>query len=201
MQSDFRSDVRAAVVALAIFTGITGIVYPLVVTGIATTVFPSQSHGSMIRSDTTTRGSALVGQAFTRPGYLWSRPSAISLAYDARSSSGSNLGPTNPKLDTLVRQRMAILRASDPTATGPVPVELVTASGSGLDPHLSPAAALFQVRRIAQARGMDSTSIAQLIRSHIEHRTFGMLGEPRVNVLRVNLSLDSLTASPKTPQS
>lgn len=194
-----QSDVRAAVVALAIFSGLTGVVYPLVVTGIATTVFPAQAHGSIIRSDTLTRGSALVGQAFTQPRYLWGRPSAIGTAYDARGSSGSNLGPTNPKLDTIVRERMAALHASDPATNAPVPVDLVTASASGLDPHLSPAAALFQVPRIARARGMDTTSIAGLIRAQIEPRTFGILGEPRVNVLRVNLALDLLPASPKTP--
>lgn len=192
-----KADIRAAIVALAIFSGLTGVVYPLVVTGIAAGIFPAQSRGSMIARGTTTVGSALVGQAFTKPGYLWGRPSAISVPYDAQGSSGSNLGPTNPKLDTLVRERIAALRASDSAATGPVPVELVTASGSGLDPHLSPAAALYQVRRIARARGLDSGAVARLVTTHIEPRSFGILGEPRVNVLRVNLSLDSLSASPE----
>ncbi len=196
-----QSDIRAAVVALAIFTGLTGVAYPLVVTGIAATAFPSQSHGSMIANGATIRGSALIGQSFSKPGYLWGRPSAIGLAYDARGSSGSNLGPTNPTLDRLVRERIAALRASDSTATGPVPVELATASGSGLDPHLSPAAALFQVHRIAGARGLDSATVARLISAHIEPRAWGILGEPRVNVLRVNLSLDSLVASPEIPRS
>lgn len=195
-----QSDIRAAAVSLAVFSALTGIVYPLVVTGIAATAFPSQSHGSLISSGTTTRGSVFIGQAFSTSGYLWSRPSAIGVPYDARGSSGSNLGPTNPKLDTIVRERIAALRASDAGATGPLPVELVTASGSGLDPHLSPAAALFQVHRIARARGVDSAMVARLISAHIEPRTFGILGEPRVNVLRVNLSLDSLSTPPVPPR-
>lgn len=195
-----NADIRAAAVALTILTGLTGVVYPLVVTGIAAVVFPEQSRGSMIERGTTTWGSALVGQAFTSAGYLRGRPSAIGVPYDARSSSGSNLGPTNPTLDTLVRARIAALRASDPSATGLMPVELVTASGSGLDPHLSPAAALYQAHRIARARGLDPTAVVRLIRAHIAPRTFGILGEPRVNVLRVNLSLDSLSASPEIPR-
>lgn len=199
--TETMAGVRAAVMALLLFTALTGVVYPLVVTGIAAGAFPSQSRGSMIQGANGTRGSALVGQAFTQPGYLWGRPSAIGVAYDARGSSGSNLGPTNPKLDTLVRARIAVLRASDPAASGPVPVELVSASGSGLDPHLSPAAALYQARRIARARGIDSAAVARTITTYIEPRTFGILGEARVNVLRVNLALDSLAASLETPRS
>ncbi len=190
-----QSDIRAACVALGLFTVLTGVAYPLVVTGIGATAFSSEARGSLIAVGGTTRGSALVGQAFSTPGYLRGRPSATGIPYDARSSSGSNLGPTNPKLDTLVRDRIAALRAADATAIGPVPVELVTSSGSGLDPHLSPAAALFQVHRIATARGVDSAAVSRVITAHIEPRTFGILGEPRVNVLRVNLALDSLTAS------
>ncbi len=190
-----QSDIRAACVALGLFTVVTGVAYPLVVTGIGAVAFASEARGSLIDVGGTTRGSALVGQSFTKPGYLWGRPSAIGIPYDARSSSGSNLGPTNPKLDTLVRERIAALRAADATGSATVPVELVTSSASGLDPHLSPAAALYQVRRIATARGLDSAAVARVVTAQIEPRTFGILGEPRVNVLRVNLALDSLTAS------
>lgn len=190
-----RSDLRAAVAALACFTLITGVGYPLLVTGIAGLAFPVAARGSMITVGTQVRGSALVGQSFTRADYLWGRPSAIGIPYDARGSSGSNLGPGNPRLDTLVRERVAILRATGTPGTADVPVDLVTSSASGLDPHLSPAAALFQVRRIAAARHLDPAIVDSLIRSRIEARTFGILGEPRVNVLRVNLALDSLSSS------
>ena len=186
-----NSDIRPAIVSLAFFSALTGIVYPLFVTGIATTAFPSQSHGSMITHGDTTRGSALVGQSFTKPGYLWGRPSAISIPYDARGSGASNLGPTNPLLDSLVKARIARLRAADPTATGAVPVELVTSSASGLDPHISPAAAMYQVNRIAAARHIEAGSVRRIIEQLIEPRTFGFLGEARVNVLRVNLQLDT----------
>jgi potassium-transporting ATPase KdpC subunit len=190
-----QSDIRAAVVALGLFSGLTGVVYPLLVTGIATTAMPLQARGSLIRRGDTIRGSALVGQSFSAPRYLWGRPSAIRVPYDARGSSGSNLGPTNPTLDTLVRERVAALRASDSATAGSVPVELVTASASGLDPHLSPAAAMFQAARIARVRSLDAAAVARLITSFIEPRTLGILGEPRVNVLRVNLALDSLSRS------
>ena len=194
-----NSEIRPALVALAFLSVLTGIVYPLVMTGISTTAFPSQSHGSLIAHGDTTRGSALVGQSFTKPGYLWGRPSAISVPYDARGSGASNLGPTNPALDSLVKSRVATLRAADPTATGPVPVELVTSSASGLDPHLSPAAALFQVNRIAAARHIDASSVRAIIGQLIEPRTFGILGEPRVNVLRVNLQLDAYESPAAVP--
>ena len=186
-----NSDIRPAIVSLAFFSVLTGIAYPLLVTGIATTVFPSQSHGSLVTRGDTTRGSALVGQSFTTSGYLWGRPSAIGIPYDARGSGASNLGPTNPTLDSLVRARVTTLRAADPRAAGAVPVDLVTASGSGLDPHISPAAALYQVNRIAAARHIDAASVRRIIEQHIEPRTFGILGEARVNVLRVNLNLDA----------
>ena len=194
-----NTEIRPALVALAFFSVLTGIVYPLVVTGISTAAFPSQSHGSLIAHGDTTRGSALVGQSFTKPGYLWGRPSAIGIPYDARGSGASNLGPTNPALDSLVKARVARLRAADPTATGPVPVELVTSSASGLDPHLSPAAALFQVNRIAAARHIDASTVRTIIEQLIEPRTFGILGEPRVNVLRVNLQLDAYVSPTAVP--
>ena len=193
------SDIRPALVALAFFSVLTGIVYPLVVTGIATTAFPSQSHGSLIVQGDTTRGSALVGQSFTKAGYLWGRPSAIGIPYDARGSGASNLGPTNPALDSLVKARVATLRAADPMAIGPVPVELVTSSASGLDPHLSPAAAFYQVNRIAAARHIDTSTVRTIIQQLIEPRTFGVLGEPRVNVLRVNLQLDAYVSPTAAP--
>ena len=186
--------IRPAIVSLAFFSVLTGVVYPLVVTCISTTVFPSQAHGSLIVHGDTTRGSALVGQSFTRPGHLWGRPSAIAIPYDARGSGASNLGPTNPLLDSLVTSRVVALRAADPTATGPVPVDLVTSSASGLDPHVSPAAALYQVHRIAIARGIDTAIVRRIIEQLIEPRSFGVLGEPRVNVLRVNLALDAQTS-------
>ena len=194
-----NSDIRPALVSLAFFSVLTGVVYPLVVTSIATVAFPSQSHGSLIAHGDTTRGSELVGQSFTKPGYLWSRPSAITVPYDARSSGASNLGPTNPRLDSMVKARIATIRAADPTATGPVPVELVTSSGSGLDPHLSPAAALYQVNRIAAARHIEAGTVRRIIEQLIEPRTFGILGEPRVNVLRVNLQLDAYASPTAAP--
>ena len=196
-----RSDLRAAVSALAIFTGLTGVVYPLVVTGIGATFFPAAVRGSLVITADTVRGSAFVGQSFTGAGHLWSRPSAIALPYDARGSGASNLGPTNPRLDSLVQAQIHRLRATASDSAAPVPVELVTASGSGLDPHLSPAAALVQVRRIAAARHLDSATVDRVIRSRIEPRTLGVLGEARVNVLRVNLALDSLAASPEPSKS
>ena len=194
-----NADIRPALVSLAFFSALTGIAYPMVVTGIATTVFPSQSHGSMLTHGDTTRGSALVGQSFTKPGYLWGRPSALAIPYDARGSGASNLGPTNPTLDSLVKARIATLRAADPTATGAVPVELVTSSGSGLDPHVSPAAALYQVNRIASARHIEVASVRRIIEQLIEPRTFGILGEARVNVLEVNLQLDAFMSPTAVP--
>lgn len=187
------SIIRAACVALGVFTVLTGVAYPLLLTGIGAVAFPAQTEGSLITTAGATRGSALVGQEFTQARYLWGRPSATTVPYDARAGGGSNLGPTNPLLDTLVRKRVAALRAAAPSTTASVPVELVTASGSGLDPHLSPAAAMFQVHRIAVARNVDSARVAHVIMSHLEQRTLGVLGESRVNVLRVNLALDSLT--------
>jgi potassium-transporting ATPase KdpC subunit len=189
------SDLRASLGALAFFSIVTGVAYPLAVTGIAAGAFPAQSRGSLVAIGSTIRGSLLVGQSFTSPRYLQGRPSATAVPYDPRGSSGSNLGPTNPRLDSLVRERVRALREANPGADGPIPVELVTASGSGLDPHLSPAAARYQVGRIAQARGIAPAAVSALIDRHIEPRTFGMLGEARVNVLRVNLALDSLHPS------
>ncbi len=183
---------RAAIISLALLTVVTGIAYPLIVTAVAKVAFPHQAHGSLILKDGKPVGSALIGQPFDDPKYFWGRPSATTpFQYNAGSSSGSNLSPTNPDLIKAVQARVDALRAADPGNTAPVPVDLVTASGSGLDPHLSPAAALYQVSRVARARKMDPQVVRQLVERHTEGRLLGLLGEPRVNVLELNLALDS----------
>lgn len=185
-----RALLRPTLAALAAFTVLTGVVYPLAVTGLARLLFPRQAVGSLLVVDGRVRGSALVGQAFSGAGYFHGRPSATARPYDASASTGSNLGPLNPVLASLVRARVADRTAAD--GPGPVPVDLVTASASGLDPHVTPAAADRQVARVAQARGLDAARVRDLVRHHTENRTLGLLGEPRVNVLRLNLALDSL---------
>jgi potassium-transporting ATPase KdpC subunit len=185
------SQLRPAIMVLVLLTLITGVAYPLVVTGIAQAVFPFQAQGSLVVKEGKVIGSALIGQPFDDPKYFWSRPSATSpFADNAGSSSGSNLSPTNPDLIKAVQGRVDALRAADPGNTAPVPVDLVTASGSGLDPHISPAAALYQVARVARARKLDAAAVRQLVQRHIEGRSVGFLGEPRVNVLALNLALD-----------
>lgn len=186
------AELRPALVLLGAFTLLTGVAYPAAVTLGARTFFPRQAEGSLIRAGATIRGSALIGQPFSGPGYFWSRPSATAPAYNAAASSGSNLGPTNPALAQAVADRVAALRAADAGNTGPVPVDLVTASGSGLDPHITPAAAAYQVARVAHARGMPEAQVQQLVAANTEGRTFGVLGEPRVSVLQLNLALDSI---------
>ena len=182
---------RAAIVSLALFTALTGIIYPSIVTGIAQVVFPRQASGSLIVKDGKTVGSALIGQPFDDPKYFWPRPSATGpFADNAASSSGSNLSPTNANLNKAVQARVDALRAADPGNTAPVPVDLVTASASGLDPHISPAAALYQVPRVARVRKLDPEAVRQLVDRHTEGRFLGLLGEPRVNVLELNLALD-----------
>src|SRR5215472_9116773 len=184
--------IRAAVVSLLALTVITGVVYPLIVTGIAQVVFPSQANGSLIVKDGKAIGSALIGQPFDDPKYFWGRPSATTPFPDnAASSSGSNLSTTNPDLIKAVQARVDALRAADPGNTAPVPVDLVTASGSGLDPDISPAAALYQVPRVARARKMSPETVRELVARHTEGRFLGFLGEPRVNVLALNLALDA----------
>ncbi|GAB4433010.1 MAG: potassium-transporting ATPase subunit KdpC [Chloroflexi bacterium OHK40] len=190
---------RPALVCLLVFTLITGVLYPLLVTGIARVVFPGQANGSLLVVDGEIRGSALIGQPFDDPRYFWGRLSATGghpyNAFNAGAlagSSGSNLGPLNPALAEAVQARIEALRAADPQAGPPYPADLVTASGSGLDPHISPAAAEFQVRRVAAARGLSEARVRQLVAEHTEGRDFGILGEPRVNVLRLNLALDEV---------
>lgn len=188
-----RSSLRPALVLLALFTALTGVAYPLVVTGIAQVVFPTRANGSLIREGDRVVGSELIGQPFSDPGHFWGRPSATSPhAYNAGASSGSNLGPLSPALAEAVKVRVAALRAADPGNDAAVPVDLVTASASGLDPHVSPAAALFQVGRVARARGLPEERVRALVERHVEGRTFGILGVARVNVLRLNLALDHL---------
>lgn len=182
---------RPAVIMLALFMLITGAAYPLAVTGIAQALFPHQANGSLVREGGQAIGSELIGQPFNDPRYFWGRPSATEpYPYNARASSGSNLGPGNPALRDSVRSRVAALRDADPGNTQPVPVDLVTASGSGLDPHVSVAAALYQVSRVARARGLSENQVELLVRQSVEERQFGVLGEARINLLNLNLVLD-----------
>jgi K+-transporting ATPase ATPase C chain len=191
---------RQSLIALVALTVITGIIYPLAVTGIAAGVFPHKSSGSLIVQNGKAVGSALIGQSFSDPKYFWSRPSATaSEPYNGAASSGSNLGPTNPVLLQAVEERIAALRAADPGNTLPAPVDLVTASGSGLDPDISPAAAYYQAARVARARGLTLAEVEGLIASFTKGRQLGLLGDPRVNVVQLNLALDSLATSGANP--
>lgn len=195
-----KANLRAACVIFLLMTMLTGGVYPALVTAVAQTVFPHQANGSVVTRGDTTIGSELIGQAFDDPRYFWGRPSATGpVPYNAALSSGSNLGPTNPALVESVRDRVEILRRAHPTQTGGVPVDLVTASASGLDPHISPAAAEYQVVRVAQARKMPPDTIRQLVSAHTQRRTLGLLGEPRVHVLQLNLALDALPRGSTMP--
>ena len=185
------AQLRPALMTLLLLTIITGLLYPLAVTGVAQALFPRQANGSLIVQNGQVLGSSLIGQPFDDLKYFWSRPSATSpFPYNAAASGGSNLGPTNPALIKAVQDRVATLTAADPDNPLPIPVDLITASGSGLDPHLSPAAADYQVRRVARARGMDEDVVRRLVAEHTEGRQWGVLGELRVNVLLVNLALD-----------
>lgn len=191
--------VKPAVILLVLFTLLTGVIYPLAVTGIAQILFPSQANGSLIVRDGKAAGSELIGQSFDAPRYFWGRLSATGTfpynAFDAEkltSSSGSNNGPLNPALLDAVRARVEALKAADPENTAPIPVDLVTASGSGLDPHISVGAAYYQVHRVARARGLEESRVRALVDQFTTGRQFGILGEPRVNVLLLNLALDEI---------
>ena len=185
-------EIKPAILVFLTLTVVTGVIYPGVVTGVSRILFSQQAGGSIVTRDGQAVGSALLGQSFSSPGYFWSRPSATGpFANNAAVSSGSNQGATNPNLEAAVRDRIAALRAADPGNTRPVPVDLVTASGSGLDPHISPAAAEYQVGRVARARALDAARVRALVADATEGRTLGLLGEPRVNVLQLNLALDA----------
>jgi len=186
---------RSALSLLAMLTFITGLVYPALVTGVAQLVFPHRANGSLILVNGVMIGSEWIGQRFNEPGYFHGRPSATSPPYNAAASTGSNLGPLNPDLHEAVAARVCAIRSQ---SNRPVPVDLVTSSGSGLDPHISPAAAFDQLARVAKARGIAEDRVRSLIEAHIEPRTLGILGEARVNVLRLNLALDDLAPSRET---
>ena len=187
------SELKRASTMLIALTLITGVAYPLLVTGIGQAAFHGQATGSLIERDGKVVGSPLIGQPFADPKHFWSRPSATSpYAYNASASSGSNLGPLNPALTDAVAGRIKALRDADPDNAAPVPVDLVTASASGLDPHISPAAAEYQVIRVAKARNLDPQKVRALVAEFTEGRQLGFLGEPRVNVLRLNLALDAV---------
>jgi len=187
-----RTHLLPAFLLLLALTLVTGIAYPLAVTGIAQLAFPHRADGSLVRRGDVVVGSELVGQTFTDPRWFWGRPSATSPSTNGAASSGSNLGPTNPALSDAVEARVAALRAADPGNREAIPVDLVTASGSGLDPEISPAAARFQVGRVARTRGVPRERVLDLVDRHVEGRSFGILGEPRVNVLRLNLALETM---------
>lgn len=184
---------KTTILLLLIFTLLTGLIYPVLVTSIAQLFFPFQANGSLIKHNNKLIGSELIGQSFTNADYFWGRPSAtIPFPYNAKNSSGSNFGPTNPHFLSAVKNRVATLQKSDPHKQGAIPVDLVTTSGSGLDPEISPFAALYQVSRIANARGIPEQKILLLIQHLTKNRYLGILGEPRLNVLQLNLALDNL---------
>ncbi len=192
------SQLRPAIVSFIVFTVITGLLYPLAVTAVAQVAFPAQANGSLIIRDGKPVGSTLIGQPFDDARYFWGRPSATSpYPYNAAASSGSNLGPINKALIEQVQARIDALHQADPGNMAPIPVDLVTSSGSGLDPNISPAAAEYQVNRVAKARGMDPFTVRALVAQYTEGRLFGVLGEPRVNVLALNLALDGAATSQK----
>lgn len=190
--------IRPALVTFVLMTVVTGVLYPLAMTVLAQLVFPDQANGSLLSRDGATVGSALIGQQFEQPQYFWGRLSATSPSpYHAAASSGSNLGPLNQDLQAVARRRLEALRAADPDAPASAPMDLLTASGSGLDPHITPAAAYYQAGRVARARGLAVERVRGLIDTHTEGRSLGFLGEPRVNVLLLNLALDQEAARPQ----
>ena len=190
-------ELKPAFVMLLALTALTGIAYPLLVTGIAQGLFPDAASGSLIEQNGNLAGSAMIGQPFSDPKYFWGRPSATGpTPYNAAASSGSNQGPLNPALEDAVKTRIAALKAADPSQAEPIPVDLVTASASGLDPHISPAAAEWQAPRIARLRGLPLDAVNGLVAQHTQGRQFGVLGEARVNVLQLNLALDPVAGKP-----
>lgn len=185
--------IRPALVLFFILSIITGFIYPLTVLGLGQLLFPVQTMGSLIRQGDKTLGSTLIGQAFTQPQYFWSRPSATASPYDAAASGGSNLAPSNPALLQAVQQRIATLQALDPSNRAPIPIDLVTTSASGLDPHISVAAAHYQIDRVARLRQLNPAQVLKLVNKHTELPIWALLGEARVNVLQLNLDLDRLS--------
>lgn len=184
---------RQALGLLAVMTLLTGVLYPMLVTGIAVAAFPAQARGSLVVREGKVMGSRFIGQPFENPRYFWGRLSATSpVPYNARASSGSNMGPTNEALTRAAQERIDALRAADPGNAAPIPVDLVTASGSGLDPHITPAAANYQARRVARARGLEIAIVKQVVEAHLEDRWLDIMGEPKVNILLLNLALDGL---------
>jgi len=188
---------RPAFTLLLVFTVLLGLVYPFAITGIARVAFPAQAEGSLLHEGEHVIGSSLIGQPFNDPRYFWGRPSATApVPYNGAASSGSNQGPMNPALRDAVIARVKALQSADPSNTAPIPIDLVTASASGLDPHISPAAAFYQAPRVARARALSEASVRSMVDAAVEPRTFGILGEPRVNVLQLNLALDGAAARP-----
>jgi K+-transporting ATPase ATPase C chain len=192
------SQIRPALTIFVLLTILTGVAYPALVTGIAQIAFPYQANGSVLVERRNSVGSELIGQSFDDPRYFWGRPSATSPSYNGASSGGSNLGPINTALLDVVKGRIETVKAAHPDQSGDVPIDLVTASASGLDPHISPAAVEFQVSRVAVARGLDPDQVRRLVPQFTEGRQWGVLGEPRVNVLKLNLALDKGTSSGQT---
>ncbi len=196
MFKEVIAQMRTALILLIVLTVLTGLLYPLAVTGLAQLLFPTQANGSLIEHNNRVIGSRLIGQSFTSNAYFWGRPSATSpYPYNGEASSGSNSGPTNPSFLATVEDRIAQLKQASPQNNNAIPVDLVTASGSGLDPDISPQAAFYQVARIAKTRNLSEKEIQSLIQQYTQHRTFGLLGEPRINVLELNLALDHLRTS------
>lgn len=185
--------IRPAVFLLLMLTVLTGIIYPLCITGLAQLLLPHEANGSLIVREGHPAGSALIGQPFEDPRFFWGRPSATKpFPYNSAASAGSNLGPSNPELIKAIRSRIAALHAADPDNRRPIPVDLVTASGSGLDPHISPAAALYQVRRVAKTRGLEERVVLGRVKAHLRDRDFGIFGEAVVPVLELNMALETL---------
>lgn len=200
MLKELLNHIKIAIILLILMSVLTGFLYPIIITGITQLIFPWQTNGSFIKQNGKIVGSLLIGQPFSDPKYFWGRPSATTpFPYNAASSSGSNLGPSNPILLATVKQRVNSLKQSILSNTSPIPVDLVTASGSGLDPEICPSAAFYQVPRIAKARGLSKQVIQLLIKRSIKKRTLRILGEPRVNVLEINLALDRLSAERNRP--